>query len=117
MIENDIQPFKICVYSYSRVEEYFESAVNRVKKSAENMAIRLVSELETGGNVRFEDGTSTDVWLENFFNFDGGRKIPLPFYHFDFLLSFQFIELKVNIYHDHYFFYFFYFFFFGRKMI
>ena len=49
----------ICDY---RVELYFNDAVDRMRYQMEVTVQRLVSELETGGNVRYEDGRPTDMW-------------------------------------------------------
>ncbi|XP_078672195.1 leucine-rich repeat-containing protein 9-like isoform X1 [Branchiostoma floridae x Branchiostoma belcheri] len=47
------------------VEEYYEDSCSRIKSVSEQTVRRLVTELETGGNVRFEDGRSTDVWFNS----------------------------------------------------
>ncbi|XP_076442127.1 leucine-rich repeat-containing protein 9-like isoform X2 [Babylonia areolata] len=47
----------------SDMEDYCEEAKVRIQRAADCMANRLVVELETGGNVRFEEGASTDVWF------------------------------------------------------
>ena len=49
---------------YSRVEKYHSEAITKVKHTTAMAVQRLVTELETGGNVRFEDGTASDIWLD-----------------------------------------------------
>ncbi|XP_070181590.1 leucine-rich repeat-containing protein 9-like isoform X2 [Littorina saxatilis] len=44
-------------------EEFYEEAKVRIQRSADSVANRMVVELETGGNVRFEEGATTDVWF------------------------------------------------------
>ena len=44
------------------MDEFCEEATARIQRAADNMANRLVVELETGGNVRFEEGSTSDVW-------------------------------------------------------
>ena len=46
-----------------RMDEFCDEAKARIQRAADGMVNRLVVELETGGNVRFEEGSSTDVWL------------------------------------------------------
>ena len=45
------------------MEFYYTEAVERLRKVTDDQVQRLVMELDTGGNVRFEDGTQSDVWL------------------------------------------------------
>ncbi|XP_055956768.1 leucine-rich repeat-containing protein 9 [Patella vulgata] len=40
-------------------------AVDRVVYQSENLINRLIIELETGGNVRFEDGSAIDTWFSS----------------------------------------------------
>lgn len=49
----------------SEIEEYFEEMLARIHLSADLNIDRLVVELETGGNVRFEEGSSTDNWFSS----------------------------------------------------
>ncbi|KAL8572554.1 hypothetical protein ACOMHN_040458 [Nucella lapillus] len=51
--------------TYADMEGYCEEAKGRIQRAADSMANRLVVELETGGNVRFEEGASTDVWFSS----------------------------------------------------
>ena len=44
------------------MQEFCEEAKVRIQRAADSMANRLVVELETGGNVRFEEGSASDVW-------------------------------------------------------
>ena len=45
-----------------RLDEFCDEAKARIERAADNMVNRMVVELETGGNVRFEEGSATDVW-------------------------------------------------------
>ena len=49
-------------FSIDRYNQYHMEAVAHVKHSTDIAIKRLLTELETGGNVRFEDGNSNDVW-------------------------------------------------------
>ena len=42
---------------------FHSEAVCNVKHTTEISIKRLLAELESGGNVRFEEGRSSDVWL------------------------------------------------------
>ncbi|XP_025105112.1 leucine-rich repeat-containing protein 9-like isoform X2 [Pomacea canaliculata] len=47
----------------SEVEEVFKEAKQRLQQKADTIINRLEIELETGGNVRFEEGTPEDLWF------------------------------------------------------
>lgn len=48
--------------SFGRVESYQQEAVSRIEIQAESVMRRMSIELESGGNVRFEEGITSDVW-------------------------------------------------------
>ncbi|CAH1791753.1 unnamed protein product [Owenia fusiformis] len=53
---------------YKKCEElqyYFNEALGKLRQVTELTINRLVAELETGGNVRFEDGMASDVWFKS----------------------------------------------------
>ena len=52
----------LCLFPLTRFNQYYNEAVSQVKHSTDLSIKRLLTELETGGNVRFEDGNSNDVW-------------------------------------------------------
>jgi len=45
-----------------RIDTYHQQAVSLLTSLANTSVRRLVAELESGGNVRFEQGFPTDVW-------------------------------------------------------
>ena len=45
-----------------RIEAYYTEIVSRFRQTATTLVNRMVVELESGGNVRFEEGTPTDMW-------------------------------------------------------
>ncbi|XP_059173305.1 leucine-rich repeat-containing protein 9-like isoform X2 [Physella acuta] len=47
------------------IESYAKLSETRVRQMADMMVKRLLVELETGGNVRFEDGLATDPWFSS----------------------------------------------------
>lgn len=47
------------------LEQECEAAKKRCYEVAENNVYRLMTELETGGNVRFEEGKSSDKWFKS----------------------------------------------------
>ena len=46
-----------------RLEHYYKEALDHLKQSMDVTIRRLTTELETGGNIRFEDGKASDLWL------------------------------------------------------
>ncbi|PIK59194.1 hypothetical protein BSL78_03891 [Apostichopus japonicus] len=53
----------LCYDKLTQMDQYHREATQRVEQSTELVNKRLMTELETGGNVRFEDGSSADVWF------------------------------------------------------
>ncbi|KAJ8046058.1 Leucine-rich repeat-containing protein 9 [Holothuria leucospilota] len=53
----------LCYDKLKQMDLYHNEAAQRLKQSMELASKRLITELETGGNVRFEDGVSSDVWF------------------------------------------------------
>ncbi|CAL1540956.1 unnamed protein product [Lymnaea stagnalis] len=49
----------------NEIESYAKLSETRVHQMAEMMVKRLLVELETGGNVRFEDGLPVDPWFSS----------------------------------------------------
>ncbi|XP_022332451.2 leucine-rich repeat-containing protein 9-like isoform X3 [Crassostrea virginica] len=49
----------------SEVECYQQEALHRVEVQAESVIRRMAIELESGGNVRFEEGNTSDVWFSS----------------------------------------------------
>ena len=49
-------------FSY-RLEKFHSEGVARIVSTFNNSLQRLTMELETGGNVRFDDGNLNDQWL------------------------------------------------------
>ncbi|ESO85655.1 hypothetical protein LOTGIDRAFT_210857 [Lottia gigantea] len=49
----------------AQLTAHCEDSVKRIKEQSERLISRLTIELETGGNVRFEDGTPSDVWFSS----------------------------------------------------
>ncbi|XP_062619612.1 leucine-rich repeat-containing protein 9-like isoform X3 [Saccostrea cucullata] len=49
----------------AEVESYQKEALRRVETQAEAVMRRMAIELESGGNVRFEEGTTSDVWFSS----------------------------------------------------
>ncbi|XP_063400283.1 uncharacterized protein LOC134684896 [Mytilus trossulus] len=47
------------------IECYYNEAAARIKKSADVIVNRMLIELESGGNVRFEEGSPTDIWFSS----------------------------------------------------
>ncbi|KAK7487003.1 hypothetical protein BaRGS_00021673, partial [Batillaria attramentaria] len=47
------------------IENFHKEAKHRIQQAADNLISRLVVELETGGNVRFEEGSSSDLWFSS----------------------------------------------------
>ena len=45
-----------------RVESYHQEAIQRVENMGDTLVRRMLIELESGGNVRFEEGSPSDVW-------------------------------------------------------
>ena len=61
----DCKVIVITIYfstGYFRFESFYNEAANRIKKSADVIVNRMLIELESGGNVRFEEGSPSDVW-------------------------------------------------------
>lgn len=55
--------YERCCTLFEEVEKYHSEAILKVKHATSGAIQRLVTELETGGNVRFEDGTASDIWF------------------------------------------------------
>ena len=53
------------VRELAAVKDLFELVKNRVRQRVENDAARLMLEMETGGNIRLEEGKSADVWYSS----------------------------------------------------
>ena len=53
-----------CIFyaCYNRVEAFYKETVSRFRESANMLVNRMVVELESGGNVRFEEGSPSDLW-------------------------------------------------------
>ncbi|RUS71694.1 hypothetical protein EGW08_020538 [Elysia chlorotica] len=49
----------------NEVESYLRLAMNRASIMADVLVNRMLVELETGGNVRFEEGQTTDPWFSS----------------------------------------------------
>ena len=45
-----------------RIDQCFVESRAQVESISRSTVKRLLLELETGGNVRFEDGTTNDIW-------------------------------------------------------
>ena len=45
-----------------RIDQCFVESQAQVESISRSTVKRLLLELETGGNVRFEDGTTNDIW-------------------------------------------------------
>ena len=54
--------FKAISYLSCRVEHYCLESVDQVQHTTDTTIQRLLTELEMGGNIRFEDGKPTDMW-------------------------------------------------------
>ena len=50
-------------FTTNRVESFYNEGLALFRRASEIQVQRLVIELEMGGNVRFEDGTTNDVWF------------------------------------------------------
>ncbi|XP_063435746.1 leucine-rich repeat-containing protein 9-like [Mytilus trossulus] len=48
-----------------KIECYYNEATARIKKSADVIVNRMLIEIESGGNVRFEEGSPTDIWFSS----------------------------------------------------
>lgn len=49
-----------------RIDHFFTDGVEKFRAMVDITLQRLLSELETGGNIRFEDGKPSDLWSEYF---------------------------------------------------
>ncbi|XP_052769048.1 leucine-rich repeat-containing protein 9-like isoform X3 [Mya arenaria] len=47
----------------SEIEAFYAETVTRFRDSAHTLVNRMVVELESGGNVRFEEGSPSDLWF------------------------------------------------------
>lgn len=47
----------------SEIETFYTETVNRFRDCANTLINRMVVELESGGNVRFEEGSPSDLWF------------------------------------------------------
>ncbi|XP_052269181.1 leucine-rich repeat-containing protein 9-like isoform X5 [Dreissena polymorpha] len=47
----------------AEIEWFYEEMVSRFKESASTLVNRMVVELESGGNVRYEEGSPSDLWF------------------------------------------------------
>lgn len=45
-----------------RIDQCYVESRAQVESISRSTVKRLLLELETGGNVRFEDGTTNDIW-------------------------------------------------------
>lgn len=52
-------------HTCNEMEQFHREAKHRFQQAADTLINRLVVELETGGNVRFEEGSSTDLWFSS----------------------------------------------------
>ncbi|KAK3093172.1 hypothetical protein FSP39_012192 [Pinctada imbricata] len=50
---------------FTEVDSYHQEAINRVNFTGETLVRRMTIELESGGNVRFEEGSPSDVWFSS----------------------------------------------------
>lgn len=50
------------MYQFFRIESFYAEAGDRIRKSADVIVNRMLIELESGGNVRFEEGSPSDIW-------------------------------------------------------
>ena len=48
-----------------RIDKCHQESCEQVNNVSESTVQRLLLELETGGNVRFEDGKPTDPWYKS----------------------------------------------------
>ncbi|XP_072171420.1 leucine-rich repeat-containing protein 9-like [Diadema setosum] len=55
--------YDTCCGLFEQVEKYHAEAISKVKHATAMASQRLITELETGGNVRFEDGSASDIWF------------------------------------------------------
>ncbi|XP_021359491.1 leucine-rich repeat-containing protein 9-like isoform X7 [Mizuhopecten yessoensis] len=49
----------------AEIESFMKEAVKQLQQSCDTLVNRMVLELESGGNVRFEEGTTSDVWFSS----------------------------------------------------
>ena len=62
-LENEMREKK---YDFSfSIDQCHQESCEQVNNVSEMTVQRLLLELETGGNVRFEDGKSTDPWYKS----------------------------------------------------
>ncbi|XP_077863786.1 leucine-rich repeat-containing protein 9-like [Saccoglossus kowalevskii] len=54
---------KLYYHKVEEIEKCYDESVSRMRQVCDVTVRRLLTELETGGNVRFEDGRSADVWF------------------------------------------------------
>ena len=60
-------------FNYSfRIDQCHQESCDQVNNVSEMTVQRLLLELETGGNVRFEDGKPTDPWYLQNLLYEGG---------------------------------------------
>ena len=52
-------PFCVLLF---RLEKFYAANISRLQCTYNRSLLRLTMELETGGNVRFNDGTLNDPW-------------------------------------------------------
>ncbi|XP_013396331.1 leucine-rich repeat-containing protein 9 [Lingula anatina] len=45
------------------IDFHYNEAITKTRQAGDTEVTRLITELETGGNVRYEDGKPTDVWF------------------------------------------------------
>lgn len=55
-------PAKILLVSFCRIEKDYQMEIKKKKKSFNLVVQFLLMELETVGNVRFEEGLSNNPW-------------------------------------------------------
>lgn len=47
------------------IDSFYSEAGDRIRKSADVIINRMLIELESGGNVRFEEGSPSDIWFSS----------------------------------------------------
>lgn len=63
------------------VDDKFEQAVQAIKEVTHQQISRLVLELETGGNIRLEDGKPSDAWYSSCVDLMHSRFFAQDFEH------------------------------------
>ncbi|XP_033624638.1 leucine-rich repeat-containing protein 9-like [Asterias rubens] len=60
-----IERKQLCTQLIQQMDVYHGEAIANVKHTTEVTIKRLLAELESGGNVRFEEGQSSDLWFSS----------------------------------------------------